>query len=255
MKKTLSKPISSSRVFSTRSYPLFGRNVEYDEAKPPKSVEQSPYFWWFKFLQLNKDYKKTCDKAGKGKLSHIYKDLGDVHQVNFKQWWNAKSHLFAEPIDSSYKMAIAQRKEELAPFNNAEVINLVVPLTWSRRGLLKRFTTLVIKKVEKGRRGVSTEKSLAKYRISGKWHIEAMKTAYKIYQAKEAYTGVDRLYWADVAILAELSQAKGIEKFKVGTADMSDVRRTLTILAQRHYDRALQFIDSSASQAFPYSKK
>jgi hypothetical protein len=38
--------------------------------------------------------------------------------------------------------------------------------------------------VEKGRKGVSLEKSEAKYPLGSKWHIEALKTAYKIYIEK-----------------------------------------------------------------------
>jgi len=243
-----SKPL----VFSTHSYPRFGRQRDYDESKPPKSVTDSPYYWWFKFLQLNEEYKKTCRAGGKGKLAEIYRDLGDVHQVNFKDWWKVKAHLFAESVGNGYKMTIAQSKDELAPFGSAEVINLVVPLTWSRRGLLKRFNTLVISQVEKGKRGVSTEKSSATYRISGKWHAEALRTAYKVYTAKKSYAGEEKIYWADVGILAELPSAKGIDKYKTSTKDMSDVRRTLTILTQRHHKRALIFIQSAVTKSFPY---
>ena len=147
-------------------------------------------------------------------------------------------------------MMIATNLNEIAPFNDKEVINLVVPLTWSQRSLKKAFTSLVLNKIEKGKRGVSVEKSEAQYKLSGKWHIEALATAYRIYTIKQQseINGVKK-YWADIAIEAKLPMSyalkKGHDKLN------SDVRRTLTILAKRHYSRAEKYINDSASKAFP----
>ena len=58
--------------------------------------------------------------------------------------------------------------------------------------------------------------------------------------------------WADIAVQAKLPMSFSLtkESEKIN----SDVRRTLTILAMRHYDRAEQFIASAVSDSFPYKK-
>lgn len=243
------KPKRGVLVFSTRSYPTFGRSRKpFDEINPPSTVVSSPYYWWFMYLRLNKDYKKTCDAKGKGKYAEIYKDLGNVHSVNFKDWWNEKAHLFSEP-KKGYRMKVAENINEIAPFDDEEVLNLVVPLTWSQRSLRKAFTQLVLKRVEKGKRGVSVEKSEAEYRLSGKWHIEALTTAYKIYVIKNGVEEGTKLAWADIGIQAKLPMSYAIKK---GHNKLnSDVRRTLTILAKRHYSRAEKYIADSVTKAFP----
>ena len=250
MDNTKTKPQRAPLIFSTRSYPTFGRERKpFNEENPPQTVVDSPYYWWFMFLRLNTDYKATCKAKGKGKFAELYKDFGDVHKLNFKEWWTDRAHLFAEP-KKGYKMMIASSESELAPFNNKEVLNLVVPLTWSQRSLKKAFTSLVLSKVEKGKKGISLEKSEAKYPLGSKWHIEALKTAYKIYIEKNKDTGGEKVAWADIAIRVRLPMAIGVKEKSLSN-NTSDIRRTLTILAKRHYDRAEAFIQASATSKFP----
>ena len=255
MENTAEKPKRSVLIFSTRSYPTFGRSRKpFDELNPPDTVTDSPYYWWFMFLRLNADYKATCEANGVGKCANLYKDFGDVHSVNFKQWWTDKAYLFAEP-KKGYRMKIAKDISEIAPFDNEEVLNLVVPLTWSQRSLKKAFSQLVLKLVEKGKRGVSVELSEAQYRISGKWSIDALSYAYKVYALKQTPNEGKKVAGADRGSKANLPYAKR-EKAIEGkiTDETVDVRATLTVLANRHYKRALTFIDSATSKSFPYTK-
>jgi hypothetical protein len=250
MKKTIKSP---QLIFSTRSYPIFGRGKQpFDEVNPPKTVTDSPYYWWFMFLRLNKDYESTCKARGKGACAELYKDFGDIYKTNFKDWWKEKAHLFAEP-KKGYRMAIAQAEDDLAPFNSDEVINLVVPLTWSRRSLLKSFTSHVLNKIEKGKRGVSVEHSDAIYRLSGKWSVVALSCAYNVYMERlKARDEPKKVAWADIAIRARIPYAiEGKAKEGVRNKFTVDVRATLTVLANRHHKRALKFIECSASKSFP----
>lgn len=253
MKTNEKQPQKKDRlIFSTQSYPTFGgRGKIFDELNPPKTVTDSPYYWWFMFLRLNESYKATCNEGGVGKCTSLYKDFGDIYKVNFKEWWTDKAHLFSEP-KKGYRMLIANSLDEIAPFNSDEVINLVVPLNWAQRSLKKSFTQLVLKRVEKGRRGVSVVESNATYRLGSRWSIEALSSAYKIYSLKEQLKDGKKVAWADIAILAELPYAKREKAVLNKKTPMTvDIRATLTVLANRHYKRAKAFINASASTSFP----
>lgn len=203
-------------------------------------------------MQLNTQYKATCLASGVGKYADIYKDLGDVHGCNFKQWWTERAYLFSE-LKKGYRMMVATSIVDIAPFDSDEVLNLVVPLTRSQRSLKKSFAQLVLKRVEKGKRGISVEHSEAQYRLSGRWNIDALKYAYRIYQIKHSVEQGKKLAWADVAIRAQLPYAIGEgAKEGVRTDATVDIRATLTILATRHYKRAEAFIEAAASKSFPY---
>ena len=77
---------TSSLHFATNSYPRFGRGV-YSDEKPPQTVKDSPFYWWFKFLRLNRDYLETENNNGFGPCSDMYKDFGKINNTDFKSWW------------------------------------------------------------------------------------------------------------------------------------------------------------------------
>lgn len=253
MEKIVNKRKSEVLIFSTRSYPTFGRKrVPFDELNPPKTVTDSPYYWWFMFLRLNADYKATCDRSGEGKLSKLYKDFGNVHKMNFKEWWTERAHLFAEP-KKGYKMKVATSINDIAPFDSNEVLNLVVPLTWSQRSLKKGFAQHILKLIEKGKRGVSVVESEATYRLGSRWNVESFKSAYNVYVEKQKSLDEEKkVAWADIAIRANIPYAKREKAIEgVKNRHTVDVRATLTVLADRHYKRAQNFIKLSASKSFP----
>lgn len=243
MKKT---PIG----FVISKAPKVGRG-RYQEDAPPKGVTESPYYWWFKYLQLNPDYQKEIKAKGKGKLSKIYADFGDVN-MPFNLWWREKKTLFAEQ-PKNFKMAIANSANELAPFGSKDALNLVLPLDWSEKSLKKKFTTILNQLVDQGlikktKRGLNIDGNTAKYRVSGRWRIDALEMAYKIYKIKSeaVQTGVKK-YWADIAIEAKMPWADQRSKLYSQT----EARRTLTILAKRHYARAEEYLKASITNTFP----
>ena len=67
---------SNRRAFATTKYPTFGRGV-YNESNPPSSVTASPFYWWFKFLQLNDEYAK----AVQGKRTKVKREVVAVGRI------------------------------------------------------------------------------------------------------------------------------------------------------------------------------
>jgi len=252
--------------FETNSYPRFGRGV-YSDEKAPQTVKSSPFFWWFRFLQLNSDYVATEKNKGVGVCSTLYKDFGDVSNTDFKTWWNSHAHLFAEE-STSYSMKVVNKESDLAPFNNSEAVNVVVPLNWSQKSLKKHFAMLISDLgVEKGKIGPKIGTTTAKYSVGSRWSISAMESAYNVYkvrqenmekgakvtskaQHKGEVSAKYKVAWADVAIKANLKVVGNLKEGEVKQST-ADKRRVLTILAKRHYENALQFIEASATASFP----
>lgn len=252
--------------FETNSYPRFGRGV-YSDEKAPQTVKDSPLFWWFKFLQLNSDYIDTEKNKGIGVCSTLYKDFGVVSNTDFKSWWNSHAHLFAEE-STAYSMKVAKKESELAPWNDSEAVNVVVPLNWSQKSLKKHFAMLITKLgVVKGKIGPKIGATSAKYSVGSRWSISAMESAYYVYKVRQAnmekgakvtskaqhkgeVSAKYKVAWADVAIKANLRVVGNLKDGEVKQST-ADKRRILTILAKRHYANALQFIQASATASFP----
>jgi hypothetical protein len=252
-----SKSVMPSRAFATRKYPLFGKGA-YSEANPPKGVVSSPFYWWFKFLQQNDEYAKALVGKRSQVPKQLVKDFGAVTDTDFKTWWKAHGHLFAEP-STSYSMTIAKVQDDLAPFDSKDAINLVIPLDWTNVGIKRRFSQVIDKLVPKAKKGQAIQPSSAPYKLGRKWSIVAFTSAYNVYMLKQlsllqVKQGGQKIPWADIAIMAKLNAAGDL---RVGqkTKFTSDHRRTLTILAKRHYARAEEFISAAASSSFPHSIK
>jgi hypothetical protein len=148
-----------------------------------------------------------------------------------------------------------------------------VPLNWSRRGIQKRFTEIINKLVEPGQRGISHEYSDAKYKVTTRWNIQSFKYAYRIYLAKQASISAgEKVSWADVGIISGQGKVYGLKEGVKATRKSSDYylltgeqraeseniadkRRTLSIIAQQQYKRALGFIEAAASREFPSAVK
>jgi hypothetical protein len=199
----------------------------------------------------------------------LYKDFGAVSNTDFKTWWTAKSHLFAE-AKTNYSLRVAKTFAELAPFDSTEAVNIVVPLNWSQKSLKKHFALLLPKiGVASGDIGpkIGITKSTAKYGLGRRWNCGAMESAYEVYKVRQAnmekgaksttkaqHKGTEsakfKMAWADVAIEAKLDVAEGMEVGKV-KQDTAEKRRVLTILAKRHYENALVYISTAATATFP----
>ncbi|QWD47032.1 hypothetical protein G6659_06115 [Polynucleobacter paneuropaeus] len=260
---TTKKSQGSTHAFSTRKHPVFGRGGTYSEANPPAGVTRSPFYWWFKFLQLNDEYHNAV-KGRQTKIpKQVVKDFGDVTKVDFKSWWKDRVHLFAEP-QLNYPMRVATSIQEIAPFNDPQVINLVVPLNWTNVGIKRSFARVIDKLVPKEMRPKRVEGALptkklikteAEYRIGRKWSITGFEYAYKIYLVKKksdllVAQGGKKLPWADIA---EEAQLPSYIQYKAGKTvyNETEIRRLLTILAKRHYERAEAYIKAASSMSFP----
>lgn len=254
---TIARANSGRRAFATRRYPTFGRGI-YNDDNPPATVVHSPFYWWFRFLQLNDEYAKALTGKPSKVASQLVTDFGDVRHTDFKSWWNAHVDLFAEPV-SDYKMIVATSADQLAAFGDDKAINIVVPLTWTNVGIKRRFAQIIDQLVDKTQKGVRAHvASQAKYKLGRKWSTAGFQHAYDVYVNKllaDAETEVTgkKVAWADIAIRAKLPAAAGLREREVNTKTMEQ-RRTLTILALRHYKQAQAFIAASASNTFPPKK-
>lgn len=246
------KPNQTRRAFVVKQWPRFGRGV-YSDQNPPPNVRSSPYFWWFRFLQLNEDYEVAL-RGGHSKVDPtVAQAFGEVRGMTFKAWWAQHSHLFSEP-PTLFSMTVARNQSDLAPFGSRDALNLVVPLGWSGVGLKRAFGRQVDKWVNEGlvkpaKKGFALGN--AEFKIARKWQSAAMELAYRLYIAKKQAKELgERLTWADAAIRARIPMSIGMVERDLGT-ELRDQRMILSILAQRHYARAMKFIAASATKNFP----
>jgi hypothetical protein len=163
-------------------HPTFGRSKA---AKTTEPFKNSVYYLWWEFLRRSDEYRECCAAAGKGKMSGLYQDFGDVFATDFKSWWQADergARLFAERLPP--KMTLID--ELPAPAIADQVLVLQVPLGFSKRTLTVEFQK-ILKTHHQGKRGRrNTVNSTAKYPVTG--HIDrfAIEKCLSVYDMRKA---------------------------------------------------------------------
>lgn len=180
--------VAKERITAPRHFPYqhptFGRgkNVK-DESAWKKTI----YYVWWSYLKRNDEYLKTCESHGKGSLSKLYEDFGDVRCDDFKSWWSADSRgmrLFSEPPAQETIRIVS--KDEITSLDE-DLVLMSVPLNLPKKFLLQRFRTLLAEK-HKGKRGKQYAKhSRAKYQFKGQPNIEALLLALHVLDKKNEF--------------------------------------------------------------------
>ena len=224
-------------------HPTFGRTDAVRQSEPYKN---SVYYLWWEFLRLNDDYKECCSKGGKGKLSKLYEDFGDVFSCDFKAWWttdNRGARLFAEqPLPA---FSIVDPNDII---NQDEVIYLKVPLSLPKRYLTSEFKK-ILNKHHGGKTGVRTNKnSTAMYPIVGHVDIKSIKLCLKVYNATKVSPKPTK--WQIGRDISEISFSYVEITDKPKKLD-ADTKHILTSSVSRILNKARKMIKGTSDGKFP----
>ena len=92
----MTQPDTEQVFKGMRHFRYVRSDVLLDDAK------QSPYFWWWSYLRLSKDYWWVCQRKGVAddlRLRDMYRDFGKVYEMTFEQWWDKRGiSLFSEQL-------------------------------------------------------------------------------------------------------------------------------------------------------------
>jgi hypothetical protein len=226
-------------------HPTFGRSKAVKSGHPYKN---SAYYLWWEFLKRNNDYKNCCLKNGKGKLSSLYADFGNIFDTDFKTWWqqdNKGTYLFAEEVPLECKLI-----SEISDHSNNDVLFLQIPLALPKRFLTQKFSK-ILKIHHKGRAGIRTNlQSTAKYPIKGHIDISALQKCLEVYDMK---INEDLSYWE---IAQKCKVARPIQFIKDGDTkyEITNKKRVLTSTAERLFRRAEKIINGTSLGKFPLMK-
>lgn len=197
------KRYKEGRRFFIYAPPLRGKAFGGRESKrtPPNapytgapSWKTSVYYYWWEFLRRSEAYKKCCKNGGKGKLSKLYADFGDVFVESdgkygaefhtFWDWWtsehpvsrqNRGQTLFGEPP----ARRLSETVSSTTP--NEDTLVIEVPLELRTAFLVDQFRT-ILQEHDK-RHKTAQSKSRALYPVHAKPVLSALHTALIVFDA------------------------------------------------------------------------
>lgn len=229
-------------------HPTFGRG---NKKRHPDSWKRTVYYWWWSYLKRNQEYLKCCEANGKGKLSKLYQDFGDVRSDDFQKWWTGDDRgakLFSNPLLESTVRVM----DEGDIVHGGDLLTITFPLSLPKRHLKKRLNDLLIKH-HKGQRGVQQAKSSkAKYRFGGQPNLMGLERALKVYDHLEELKtqGLKKPQWK---VAMDLNIVD--DEYRVHRSDTpktaEDKRRVLTAIVGRLKKKASDSVLNTGKGLFP----
>lgn len=183
--------------FFISQHPTFG---SYKNPIADK-VEQSPYYYWWLALTLNREYTNFCDASSAGKNVHdhpmkeIFNDFGDVRYEGdkykaFALWWRRKvndtetmgEYLFSEPLTPKKVALVEDEATAKNLLTDASSILINIPKNLSRKQIDKALENIFRRELsfEKGRRMRNPTRSNARYNLSKPVKAHSLKIAFDI---------------------------------------------------------------------------
>lgn len=222
-------------------------------------LEKSHYYWWWEFLRRNEDYVRCCQEGGTGDLAALYKDFGDVVNVEFKDWWLTNSRgfrLFSEKQKDDLK--VLQRASDWdEDCSSKQFLVMAVNLETPNRFLIQAFTKQLNKarEVKRGRVPLSTEGiSSARYPLHRSASPPTLKIQLQVYDLVMAKKrGEIKMSFADIGKkfnFANKSQFKNGKEVN----DTTSLRAVWASMTQRYFKDASNIIANTSNGRFPDSK-
>lgn len=212
--------------------------------------EKSVYYWWWAYLRKNEQYRLCCERGGKGKLSRLYKDFGDVFNVGFQTWWVSEGrgeHLFAEPLAPMHLKKIHSIEEWGEDWTEDSVMVVAVPLFGSKR-LIKRSFDRLLREEHKGKPGIPSKlKSESLYPLHTKFSINALQQMMKVYELRQAEPN---LTLAQIGQKLKLNLSAMPKKMDDPSA-IEIKRNSMSAAVSRYLRKANAIIQNVAEGKFP----
>jgi hypothetical protein len=221
--------------------------------------ESSPYYWWWAYLRRNTDYLKCCEKGGKGKLSALYDDFGDVRDESFHKWWTADQRgakLFGEqPLSIQFK-EVTSPEQWGGNWTQEKVLVVAFPLAKSKSKLMGHIKWLLDKRHpgRQGRPALAALESTAKYRLSRNYTIANLQTSLDVYdlwlKSQNATASEKMSYW-QIGVALNLSRSAGLKVNSRLSLDRVNARNHLAVVVKRYLNDAIGNIESVSNGVFP----
>ena len=228
--------------------------------RPLADREISPYYWWWVYLRRNNEYIRCCKNSGKGRMSALYADFGDVRGDDFREWWYGKENrgalLFGELIPPFFVAPLASKDEWDERFAEAGVAVIAVNLRLkSRRAIQIRLNRWLRTAVTSKRGRPSVTRSTAKYPLHRNYSVPNLKRIIQVYDAVEAARAAAKRGERKKSMYEIGKELKVLKWVSVKTAYISrnaeDEKHSVTNVVSRLYNRGKKIIENTAKGKFP----
>lgn len=157
----------------------------------------SPYFLWWSYLRLSKDYWWVCQRKGVAddpRLREMYSDFGKVYEMTFEQWWDKRGiSLFRQQLALPFVRQLDANDLQLSKGIDQHLI-LEIPLNLTEKTIISQVRKLISLHPErKVQRNSTAKRKLAK--LIGIRHdvIESAQAVWRLHYLSRDGRSVDTI--------------------------------------------------------------
>jgi len=165
-----------------------GKNLDEPPVKGEPSYTASIFYYWWRFLRLNDEYKACVYSGGQGPLADLFSDFGDIYVTDFLTWWKGPEtgpwqgggkRLFTYKFETTAKLATVKGPASHLVHENE--VAIVVPLNGNTPTLLTKIKQELRDEIELYKK--ANPKLAPKYAPLERYTIKALHNKVLIYEA------------------------------------------------------------------------
>jgi hypothetical protein len=224
-------------------------------------AQRSPYYWWWAYLRLSKDYWWVCQRKGVAddqRLREMYADFGKVYEMTFEQWWDKRGiALFSEQVALPAVREINPNDMQLSRDMERHLL-LEIPVNLTQRTIISQVRILLRRHAERQvERRSSAQRKLAKLIGIRQDVIESAHSVWRLhYESRDGRT-VEKIGQAQGAkSLYQIGKELRLVRTCMPAATDDKTRAAkrvngMKVAVSRMLARANNLIDNAAVGTFP----
>lgn len=224
-------------------------------------VVRSPYYWWWAYLRLSKDYWWVCQRKGVAddlRLREMYADFGKVYEMTFDDWWDRRGvSLFREQVALPSVRELDPSSLELTKPIGGHLL-LEIPINLTERTIISQIRKLIREHPNREVERVSTaQRKLAKLIGIKQDVIESAYAVWQLHHSSRDGRVVDKIGQAQGSkSLYQIGKELRLVRTCMPQATDDKVRAAkringMKVAVSRMLSRAHNLIDNAAVGRFP----
>ncbi len=212
----------------------------------------SVYYYWWRYLKISQDYRKTCQQGGRGACARLYKDFGNLYEKSFPEWWKQRWHLFVEPP------AARIVDNDTVFHDQGDILTIKVDRSRGPEAIKRSLEALHLQIHYPERRTIQPRSS-AKYPVFARPILMTLHRQLKVYKLKTRFVEAPDALIADWAGVVVSNKLDGMTERQLVRAGIptdqlyANMRRAKNRVVQRDYRMACSLIENAAKGVFPKS--
>jgi len=226
-----------------------------DPERTAAKLKKTPYYWWYQCLKKSDSYRECCKNQGKGRLSALYDDFGDVFKWPWEMWAEKYGRRLFVERKATPKVEVLSNQQISTSRSSTNNLIVNVPLTVTKRKLVADFKK-ILNEYHKGReldvhQHGTSRRPLLKSRVQMKM-VELLLAVHE-----ERKRNKKNPLWkiGDACGVKIAYSSNNLPEGKPRILSIDEEKRRIAIVTSGYLKKARWLLDNAENGLFPLTRK